>query len=172
MKRTVLSSVLAAVLAAILLLSGCSAGKQEDVNAAGFHLTVPQTTYAPGDEVAVTLMLSDYENVACFDVKLTFDGDLLTSSHADECALEDFETLSNLKDGVVVVKGYTVTTLDFTADPVVTLYFTVNQGASGKASLNAKSTLFMIGTDDSGDEVNDIAKDTDLSCSLRFDVKG
>ena len=137
-----------------------------------FDLTAEKSDYAPGEELAVTVTLNNVENVALFDLKVSFDPDVLTLTEAVEGDVDDFILMTNPKEGYVLVNGFCATTHDFTDETVAVLYFTVNEGASGRIDLRSVATAFQIGTDDSGDETEELVGQKDISASLKLKAAG
>ena len=168
MKRFVLPFALLLLLTFGILLAAC--GRQE--SASYFTLTADRTTCAPGDEVTLTVTLNDMENVACFDLKVKYDPNQLTLKHAEDGSFGDFLIMSNPRTDYVDYYGMSATTYDFTSETIGVLVFTVNEGASGEITVQAESSMFDIGTDDSGDELTDLAKEINIESSVSLSVTG
>lgn len=167
MKRFVFILALLLLLTSSILLAGC--GKH---SASYFTLTADPATCAPGDEVTVTVTLNDMENVACFDLKVKYDPDQLTLKQAEDGSAGDFMIMSNPREDYVYYYGMSATTYDFTSETIAVLVFTVNEGASGKIKVQAESPMFDVGTDDSGDELKDLAEEQTIVSSVTLRVAG
>jgi hypothetical protein len=167
MKRNVFVSVVSLLIAAALLFTACGQSK-----AAHFQLSADKTEYAPGDEVTVTVTLSDLERVAWFDLAVTYDLSELTLVSSKGGNQEDFVLETIDKEGKTVISGFSATTYSFTSETIATLVFRVNEGVTGAVTIHAAPTAIEIGKDDRGDETEDISSRKDLASSLTFTVVG
>ena len=167
MKKNVFVSALALLLAAACLLSSCAKTAPKY-----FTMTAAKDAYAPGEEIEVNVTLNNVENVALFDLKISFDADVLTLTDAVQGSVSDFILMTNPKENYVLINGFCATTCDFTSETVATLYFTVNEGASGKIKLLSTATSFQIGTDDRGDETQELTDKKNITSSLTLNVAG
>ena len=158
MKKYISFIMAAALLLAIVCSPACAVEKSKELG--GFTLSADQTSLAPGDTFTVTLNGAGWKNVACFDVLLSASDNLSVVSCKEKNAGEFISTVSEVADGVKM-GGYVMYTCDIGNMDLLTVTYRVSSDAkTGDAvKVQAKFTQFLVGTDASGDETEEMKSD-------------
>lgn len=138
--------------------TSASSGNTSSKFAATLTLSAASSSVTAGDEVTVTLNISDAENLACFDVHIAADSALECVDYSTK-PVPDFTFVAlDEADGKIKLSGYTMYTCDFDGEEVFEVKYKVPDSAkTGDEFRIVLSPIeFQSGTDKDGAKLVDI----------------
>ncbi len=156
-------SIIIALLTVISLVS-CSSGGEETTTAAEDDSVVPvislvsqKTAVKPGEEIKITLHISDAPFTACFDVYVyaenmleyvevkTLPSQLILAANKEAKGGEEY----------VIVRGIVAATYDVLDDDICEITYKISEDApqGTKINLTTRAPLYQVGMDESGNDV-------------------
>gem|GEM_PF-3123822 len=133
-------------------------------------LKADKESVLPGDKLNVTLAINNSENLACFDIRLTYDTSVLSLAEYEEASIDDFYFETSEVEAGILFSGFTARTSDFDGEDVITFTFDVSAEAAEGFDINANASQFMIGTDDGGDVIADLTDVVEVSAKLSLSI--
>ena len=121
-----------------------------------FSLSADKTAVSPGDTVTVTLHAENCKNVACFDLLINASAALTGAAGEEKDVGDLITTVSNTTDGILF-SAIVATTISIDSLDMLTITYTVAEDAvpGDKLTVEAEFSQYLIGTDESGDQVAD-----------------
>ena len=134
-------------------------------------LSADKTEVSASDEANVVLKIHRAQNLACFDIIVSYDTKALKLSDYETENVSDFYfEVSNLEDGILI-SGFTARTMDFDDQAVINLVFKANPEAEpGSGAVRAAAKHFKVGTDDAGDIIAEVLSKTDIAETVELTV--
>lgn len=154
---------IAVALLMILSLASCNPAGEEattegvaDENAPVVSLLSEKTTVSPGEEIKVTVHISEAPLTACFDIYV-FAEDSLEIAGVRTCASELILAANSEEkndEEYVAVTGMVATTYDVLDDDICNITYKVKEDAlpGTKINLTVQVPTYQLGTDESGND--------------------
>ena len=162
-----MKKVFGIVLSLILVLSlmSCSTGSHEEATesttpAISYFISAvcDNTVVSAGDEIEVKIHIEDIPFTACFDIYVAADEQLEYKS--SKVAASDAILASNMDtdSGNVIIRGMVASTVDIFDENICTVKYKVSEDAvsGSKLNVNLQVPLYLVGVDESGDDVYEI----------------
>ena len=135
------------------------------------YLVGAPTEVKPGETFSIDIHIAEAENTAAYQLELPYDTEMFELVKTQIGAVEGIQTIENPEVGYYMFYGITATTTDIEDSVVMTLTFAVNDSTPADTyEFLVHVTQFLIGTDDSGDEVGDLVKLKDISGAFNLTV--
>ncbi len=138
------------------------------------HLSViaDKTSVSAGDEITLTYTLYDADNMASLEFDTDFDSGVFSVQKKSEKSFDEYYSYTNEAPGSVLYAGFTSQTIDLNDAVVFTVVLKADdKAAAGDYDINCKVTQFMVGTDETGNEIANVAAVKDLSSVLKITVE-
>ncbi len=136
------------------------------------YLSADQTKVSAGDTVEVHVMLANSENLAAFRVDVDVDESIFEVEKTADGKVSELTMMSDYSDGLFRTYGYTATTFDVEDGDAGAMFLKIKEGTpAGEYVLSGVIKQYLIGTDDSGDTVADLANVKDMTAELSITVK-
>lgn len=138
--------------------TSASSGNASSEFTAKLMLSATSSTVTAGDEVTVTLNISDAKNLACFDVYIAADGALECIDYSSKPVPDFTFNIADEADGKLKLSGYTMYTCDFDGEDVCEVKYKIPDSAkTGDEFRVVLSPIeFQSGTDKGGATLVDI----------------
>ena len=162
---------LAIALLLLLSLVSCSGGNEiadettEGAAAPVVSLVAENTEVLPGEEIKVTVNVSDALLTACFDIFVYADDGVEIVS-VETCPTELILAANNREEAgeeYVIVRGMSAATYDIADEDMCVITYKVKDdvAAGTKISLTLQAPTYQLGFDESGDDIYNV------DCSLQ-----
>ena len=136
------------------------------------YLSADQTKVSAGDTVEVHVMLANSENLAAFRVDVDVDESVFEVQETMDGSISSMTLMSDYSGGLYRTYGFTATTCDVEDGDAGEMILKIKEGTpKGEYVLSGVIKQYLIGTDDSGDTVADLANVKDMTAELSITVK-
>ena len=163
-----MKKILSLTIALLMLLSfvSCSGGNEatdettESAAAPVVSLVAEKTEVLPGEEIKVTVNVTDALLTACFDIFVYAD-DGLEVVAVETCPSELILAANNREEAgeeYVIVRGMSAATYDVADEDMCVITYKVKDdvAAGTKISLTLQAPTYQLGFDESGDDIYNV----------------